>query len=234
METVVPTNIFLLRHGFSEANHDKRVHHSLPDHAIPLTDLGRKQAFNAGVFFRGFIQSNDLSGTHIRLWKSPYTRTRQTAKEFIEGAGEGIITSEREDVSLREQQFGLFDGYDDDELSRVYPTEHQHYKRCEDFGGRFYAKMPMGESRCDVAERVKPFFSTLFRDAASKGIKTVVIVGHGVTNRAFAMQWLHLTPEWLESERNPKNCSIRFIQRDQNGHNRDRGYIYSGNDPKPT
>ncbi len=43
--------------------------------------------------------------------------------------------------------------------------------------------------------------------------------------RAWVMNWMHLTPEWFEAERNPGNCWIRHL-RDQE----DLGYVYVGED----
>ncbi len=87
--------------------------------------------------------------------------------------------------------------------------------------------MPLGESRFDVALRVKSLFGTLMRDYEKHKIDKVVIVSHGVTIRAFIMQWCHKTPEWFEEERNPNNCSIiRISQRLGGGY--DHGVIYTG------
>lgn len=223
-----PQRIYLVRHGESEGNVDKTTHFRKPDHAIELTHKGHQQAEEAGSFLRQhFLEAGLLDGP-IRLWNSPYKRTRQTAEGIIRGTGQNVFRDQYEDISLREQQFGLFDGYEEQELASKFPLEHAHYKKCEDFSGRFYAMMPLGESRCQVAERVKPFFGTLVRDAESKDIQTVVIVSHGVTMRAFTMQWLHLTPEWFESAKNPKNCSVYLLERDEHGRNQDRGCIYEG------
>lgn len=204
------------------------MYHRLPDKAIPLTDRGHEQAEEAGKFIRRYLEEEGLLGTPIRLWVSPYTRTRQTADGIERGVGAGVFMNRFEDISLREQQFGLFDGYETEELADIFPREYEHYKRCEDFEGKFYAMMPLGESRCMVAERVKPFFGTLIRDAETKDVQTVVVVSHGVTVRAFQMQWLHLSPEWFEASRNPKNCSVHLLDRDDNGRARNRGCIYGG------
>lgn len=222
-----PQRIYLVRHGESEGNVDKTTHFRKPDHAIQLTEKGHQQAFAAGRFLREHFERAGLMGAPIRLWNSPYKRTRQTADGLVKGAG-NVFKDRYEDISLREQQFGLFDGYEDHELSERFPLEHAHYKKCEDFSGRFYATMPLGESRCQVAERVKPFFGTLVRDAETKDVQTVVVVSHGVTMRAFTMQWLHLTPEWFETAKNPQNCSVYLLQRDESGRNQDKGCIYAG------
>jgi len=187
-----------------------------------------------------------VSRFNARLWVSPYLRTRQTA-DNIEGefrrmwlaprskdasgnpppgdwqTAQVFRHGRREHINLVEQQFGLFDGYEDDELAEKFPAEHGHYKKCEDQEGKFWARMPLGESRFDVAVRVHQAFGTFKRDEEKHDIDTIIVVAHGTTLRAFTMQWLHLPYEWFENEPNPKNCSIRLIEDDK-----DRGYIFEG------
>ena len=79
----------------------------------------------------------------------------------------------------------------------------------------------MGESVFDVAIRVHQFFGTIYRDYERHGIDILFIFTHGTTLRTFVLQWLHYTPEWFQSEHNPKNCWIRFLDDKE-----DRGYIY--------
>ena len=83
--------------------------------------------------------------------------------------------------------------------------------------------MPLGESRFDVAVRIHEAFGTFHRDADRHGIKDIIVICHGVSLRAFVMQWLHLTPEWFDGEPNPGNCWVRLIE-DGN----DMVYIYKG------
>lgn len=237
--------IFLVRHGQSLGNVDQKVHHEIADHAIPLSAKGHDQARAAGAFLRDYFDTLDVPGDpawtskvfQARLWNSPYKRTRQTADE-IQGALGAVtldgprgantrvlprILDRRENIVLCEQQFGLFDGHDFDELPGIYPDEYAHYKKCEDFEGRFWARMPMGESRFDVSVRVHQIFGTWHRDAERHDVENLVVVSHGVTIRAIVMRWLHFGPDWFEQERNPKNCSIRLLE---NGE--DKGYIYKG------
>ena len=65
-------------------------------------------------------------------------------------------------------------------------------------------------------------------DREEDPIENVFIVSHGVTIRAFTMQFLHKEFEWFEKEPNPNNCSIRLIEADETGRYVDRGYIYKG------
>ncbi|MCA9677945.1 MAG: histidine phosphatase family protein [Kofleriaceae bacterium] len=217
--------IVLVRHGESQGNVDPRIHAEMADHAIPLSARGRDQAREAGQRLDDHLRSvygDPDRAPHLRLWVSPYRRTRETATELIAGAG-AWIRDVREHVLLCEQQFGLFDGIPDDELPSRFPDEWAHYDKCSRFEGRFWARMPLGESRFDVAQRVHQAFGTFHRDAAEHGIRDLVVICHGVTLRAFVMMWCHLSPEWLEDEPNPHNCAIRVIE---NGH--DCGYVFDG------
>jgi broad specificity phosphatase PhoE len=94
----------------------------------------------------------------------------------------------------------------------------------------FYAKPPNGESRYDVCVRIHQFFGTIIRDAekSQNSVSNVFVVSHGTTLRAFTMMWLHKEVDWFESERNPANCSIRWIVRNEKGHFEDKGYIFQG------
>ncbi len=225
--------ILLVRHGQSAVNVDSCLTQEVADHAVPLTDEGIRQARRAGLFVRRFFReafAEDGDGTgHVRLWQSPYRRARQTADMIARMAGD-VITDRREHINLVEQQFGLFDGVPDEELPERFPEEFAHYRKCEAHSGRFWARMPLGESRFDVAIRVRQFFPTLHQDQEDHDISNLVIVTHGVTARAFMMQWLHLSPEWFEAEPNFGNCFIRYIASDE-----DRGYVYKGElPPEPT
>jgi len=230
--------IFLVRHGESMGNVDQSVHTHMADHAIPLSPRGHEQAAEAGAFLRDYLLKLNLDPLrvwpqplhHPRLWVSPYKRTRQTA-DGIEAALQlpedkfwpSLMRDRREHILLCEQQFGLFDGVPDDELPIRFPEEHAHYAKCEAFEGRFWARMPMGESRFDVAQRVHQAFGTFHRDAERHNVNDIIVICHGVTLRAFVMMWLHLTPEWFEAEPNPKNCAIRLIEDGE-----DKGYIHPG------
>jgi len=242
--------ILIVRHGESLGNVDRSVHATHADHAIPLSEKGHAQAQAAGQFLAGFLaEVEEAEGSEgrfppsyirPRLWVSPYLRTRQTADGIEEGIGRvgasvlypgndkpvpqfPRIRDRKEHLALCEQQWGLFDGVSDEDLPVLFPNEHAHYKKQEDFEGRFWARMPLGESRWDVAVRVHQAFGTWHRDAERHGIEDLIIVTHGVTARCLVMRWLHLPFEWIEKERNPKNCSIRLIMDGE-----DKGYIHEG------
>lgn len=215
--------IFLVRHGRTTANDDITVYKDIADHAVPLSELGCEQARKCGAILASYFTNIFVEpklAPKIRLWTSPYERTRRTAEHIMHYCSEWII-DQKEHVNLCEQQFGLFDGTPDEELPEKFPVEYTHYRLCEEHEGRFWARMPLGESRFDVAVRVHQAFGTFHRDSDKHDIRNIIVVGHGAALRAFVMQWLHLTPEWFDTEPNPDNCSIRLIQ-----NNIDRGYIF--------
>jgi 2,3-bisphosphoglycerate-dependent phosphoglycerate mutase len=205
-------NIYLVRHGESIANIDSTIYKTTADHAIPLSDLGFLQASEAGRQLCSIIPQ-DVESDKLRIWTSPYKRTRQTAAAMlaqlqIRFPGQVDI---RENINLCEQHFGLFDGLTEEELKDKFPLEHHHYELAEKHEGKFWARMPLGESRFDVAVRVHQAFGTFHRDFEKRGIENIVVICHGVTLRAFAMQWLHLPYEWFENQPNPKNGAIFHI-----------------------
>ena len=219
---MTPLKLIFVSHGESAGNADKRIHMNLADHAIPLTELGRQQAFLSGQWLGQHFLEKNSTDTRTRLWVSPYTRTRQTADELVRGIqqiadqcdesnGDWLAFDRREHINLVEQQFGLFDGIPEDRLHEIFPRETAHYNKQVEFEGKFWARMPLGESRFNVAIRVHQAFGTFHRDYDRKGINQLVIVSHGVTIRAFIMQWLHRSYEWFEREKNPENASIRML-----------------------
>ena len=212
-----------MRHGESMGNVDPKVHASTPDHAVALSDRGHEQGREAGRRIAAhYAALGDSEQRHVRLWLSPYRRTRETADALMETAGPWI-TDRVEHILLCEQQFGLFDGLGDAELLARFPHEKTYYDMQCRFGGKFWARMPQGESRFDVAQRIHQAFGTFQRDALQHGIRDIVVICHGVTLRAFVMMWCHLSPEWFEAEPNPANCAVRLID-----HGVDRGYLFAG------
>ena len=238
--------IFLVRHGQSQANVSQEANRTIADHAIELTDEGHQQAQEAGKFLADFFQEDsrqrhakglgDIFGLPIRLWHSPYTRTRQTAQSivdvcrtsggnswFLDGDSQKPVPHAREHLLLAEQQFGLFDGLSDKERAEQFPREHAYYQKCRSHEGKMWPKMPMGESRFEVCQRVHQAFGSFQRDRDKHNIRNIVVVGHGTTNRAFVTMWCHKPWEWMHNEANPKNCSIRLIEDSV-----DKGYIFPG------
>eukprot|EP01121_Diplochlamys_sp_Union-15-3_P022485 TRINITY_DN9593_c0_g1_i1.p1 TRINITY_DN9593_c0_g1~~TRINITY_DN9593_c0_g1_i1.p1 ORF type:complete len:408 (-),score=60.85 TRINITY_DN9593_c0_g1_i1:89-1312(-) len=224
-----PMKLFLVRHGQSMANLDKTLHMKMADHAIPLSSLGEIQAAEVGKYIKSHFQTAHKTEHpppkwHCRIWTSPYYRARQTSYIIRENS-EGWITDVQENIFFVEQQFGLFEGTDWNATpGGKFKKEIMYYDKCASYGGRFWASVPLGESRFDVCRRVHQGCTYIHRDVIHYGTQNAIIVAHGVTLRAITMMWLNLNPEWFEEERNPVNCSIRLLE---NGV--DKGYIWPTN-----
>ena len=205
-------HIFLIRHGESIANVGANFEKRIPDHLVTLTENGIAQAQENGKWLADYCKLKNIDLSKARIWRSPFMRTRQTADEFNKFLG---ITDIREDITLTEQQFGLFDSIPESDWEKLYPNEYFEYKRqCSNLG-KFYARVPLGESPFDVAIRVHQFTGTIYRDLEKSGVDTLFVFTHGTTLRAFLLRWFHYSPEWYQEERNPKNCWIREIDGDK-------------------
>ena len=209
-------NIYLVRHGESLGNIDQLAYKTTPDHNIPLSDKGLRQATAAGIALRNWIVLPE--NEPFRIWTSPYKRTRQTTEQIRQELISKFPQLQiREHINLCEQQFGLFDGLTDEEIKEKFPHEEAHYAFAEKHGGKFWARMPLGESRFDLALRVHEAFGTFHRDSERYGFNNLIIVCHGNTLRAFIMRWLHLPYEWFDQFPNPGNCDIYHIHYNQSG-----------------
>ena len=210
-------HIFLIRHGQSISNAKQNYEKRIPDHLVPLTEEGKRQAREGGEFLAKYCKEKGIDLSKARIWQSPFVRTRQTAEEFNKSLG---ITDIREDITLTEQQFGLFDSVPQEDWGKLYPVEYAEYERQQNNRGKFYARLPLGESPFDVAIRIHQFMGTIYRDYDRHGVDTLFVFTHGTTLRTFLMRWFHYSTEWYQDERNPSNCWIREIDGDK-----DLGYI---------
>lgn len=211
--------LFLIRHGESMQNTKENYKIGLPDHKVYLTEKGKQQAKEAGLFLKEYIKEHNIILDNATLWISPYERTRETAKIINEHLN---IKNIKEDITLIEQQYGLFSDKEIETIKNIYPEAFNFYDNYYQNDGRFYAKLPLGESPFDVALRTKQFLETIFRDDST----TLFIVSHGATIKTLIMNWFHYSPEWYNAEPNMDNCSIRMI----NSVNKEstEQYIYGG------
>ncbi|MBB4478112.1 histidine phosphatase family protein [Rhizobium etli] len=205
--------LFLVRHGESLGNIDERAYRQFGDHNVPLTQWGYRQALEAGGVIATYLQAAPSPGLgKLHIWYSPFLRTRQSKDAVLEALPASVVGDIREDYLLREQDFGLFtEIYDHAERKQKFPEEFKKWARLRSNSGKFYARPPDGESRADVAQRVRLFLQTVMHDAENDD-HNVVIVGHGVTNRAVEMNFLHRPVEWFERSDNPGNADITLIE----------------------
>ncbi|MFI1971353.1 histidine phosphatase family protein [Streptomyces cinnamoneus] len=190
-----PRRIVLLRHGESEGNVDDTVYEREPDHALALTDAGRKQVEKAGAYLRELFE-----GERVSVYVSPYRRTHQT---FHGLKLDPTRVRVREEPRLREQDWGNWQDREDVRRQKVY----------RDAYGHFFYRFAQGESGADVYDRVGSFLESLWRSFEDPDHPpNVLLVTHGLTMRLFCMRWLHWTVAEFECLSNPGNAEIRMLQ----------------------
>ncbi|AVA25316.1 MULTISPECIES: phosphoglycerate mutase family protein [unclassified Rhizobium] len=206
-------HIFLVRHGESLGNISEQAYRQFGDHNVPLTQWGYRQVLEAGRVIASHLKARpSAEASKLSIWYSPYLRTLQSKDALLEVLPSECDTDSREDYLLREQDFGLFtEIYDRAEQKRKFPEEFEKWARLRNNNGKFYARPPDGESRADVAQRVRLFLQTVMHEA-KHGRNNVIIVGHGVTNRAFEMNFLHHSVDWFERSDNPGNADVTLIE----------------------
>ena len=55
-----PENIIILRHGESEANIDKGLYETNPDHLMKLTDKGKNQCIECGESLKALLDGKKI------------------------------------------------------------------------------------------------------------------------------------------------------------------------------
>ena len=181
-----PNLLVLVRHGQSERNVARRGNtffpddesrqglRGEPDQRTPLTDLGTRQARDAGQRVRQQFGAFDY------VYHSGYRRAAQTAELMLEAYGpeERAAIQIRHNLFLREREPGFTYDMTTEEATGAFPWLQEHW----DTFGRFFARPPGGESLADVAQRVYLFLGMLFRDRVGA---RVLVVSHGGTMRMF-------------------------------------------------
>ena len=185
--------MILLRHAESLGNVDELAYTRIPDHALPLTDAGRKEAIAAGPEIARL-----LDGARPAVYVSPYLRTRETLRLLnIRNSCERISPEPR----LREQDWGNLQDPADQEVQKARRNEFGH----------FFYRLPFGESGADVDDRVAGFLSDL-RQRDESHPKTVLIVSHGLTLRLLCRRLFGWSIELFESLSNPGTCEFRVVE----------------------
>ncbi|HEU5475732.1 MAG TPA: histidine phosphatase family protein [Actinophytocola sp.] len=190
--------IILLRHAQSLGNVDELAYTRIPDHALPLTDLGVRQARAAGPALREV-----LGDAPVAAYVSPYVRTTRT----FELLGlDDLITSAVPEPRLREQDWGNLQD----------PVEQEVQKRKRHDFGHFFYRLAHGESGADVDDRVASFLSELeLRVRADPGHPdTALVVSHGLTMRLLCRRMFGWTIDLFESLSNPGHCEHRVLTLD--------------------
>ena len=198
--------IILLRHGQSLGNVDELAYCRIPDHALPLTELGELQARAAGPTISRLIGDGPVAA-----YVSPYRRTRRTF-ELLGIDAERVVTEPR----VREQDWGNLQD----------PVQQEMLKHQRHAFGHFFFRLPNGESGADVDDRVAAFLDGLEARLRKDGEhpKTVLIVSHGLTIRLLCRRLFDWSIELFESLSNVDTCENRVLEHDGTGWKLDRPF----------
>lgn len=202
----MPNHLVFVRHGQSEANiaqqADKagRQHaqhdeiYGRPDWEQRLSTLGVEQAWQAKAWLDEHLGG---AASFDRRYFSPFLRTRETAAHLGgPDCGDWIM-----DDRVVERSWGEFGALSRAEREREYALAAQMYSQSP-----WYTKLPGGESRYEVSDRIRDFQGTLHREAA--GLK-VLVVTHGDFMGIARYNIERLLPEDFEEIERDKTQEIR-------------------------
>ena len=159
-----PTSFFILRHGETTANAEKRVQGRSE---YPLNDSGRAQA--AGL--AGYLAGKGVG----RVFHSPLSRAAETAAIVSSLLGLGPPESE---PLLVELDTGRFSGLTFEEIEARYPEEYGRFRR------RSWEAVPDAERSSQLYLRSMNAWEAL-RSAAMDSGGNIAAISHGGT-----IQWL--------------------------------------------
>ncbi|MEH7123269.1 histidine phosphatase family protein [Bacillus sp. JJ1773] len=154
-------NLFVIRHGETEWNTQKRMQGRLDS---DLTEKGKKDARSLGER----LKDTDF----VRIISSPSNRTLETAKLVVGERAVAIETDER----LMEIHLGDWQGKVEEDIEKEYPDHFHAYWNLP----ALYESVG-GESFSDVKERILEFLLEL-ENATPSG--NVLVVTHGVVIKA--------------------------------------------------
>eukprot|EP00873_Tetraselmis_striata_P019330 jgi/Tetstr1/439594/TSEL_028019.t1 len=178
----LPARLILVRHAESRGNVDESTYTDTPDWKVPLSDRGQEQAEAAGQTICDLLEEAHGDDYKLSVYCSPYERCVQTMNGILESFPASKIESIRQEVQLREQDFGNFQ---DLEETKKEKAERLRY-------GRFFYRFPHGESGADVYNRMTMMEDELVRDLRAGCFDrntSILVVSHGLSVRIMLMNW---------------------------------------------
>ena len=162
------TTLYLLRHGATEGNDEKRF---VGQFDLPLSEKGRQQAKT----WCQRLKDDEFS----MIWCSNLLRTRETAALVCASMRNNVRLSS----DLREINLGLWDGVAMAQIRKQFPELWR--ARGEDFEG-FHP--PGGESFADLQQRVVPVVENIAEQTEGK----VLLITHAGVIRVFLCHVLQM------------------------------------------
>ena len=213
-----PALLLLVRHAESKTNEVKKgsiyfadeearaVLKGVPEHKIPLTPMGIRQAERTGKYLKKRF------GVFDYVYHSGYLRAVQTAEGILKAYNdaERRHLQVRQHLFIRERDPGYTFDMTQTEAERAFPWLKEYWQTV----GGFFARPVGGESLAQVSERVYLFLNMLFRDRAGKKI---LVVTHGGTLRCFRFlleRWSYDQALAWPPDQKPANCGVTVYQYD--------------------
>jgi broad specificity phosphatase PhoE len=175
--TLMPT-IYYIRHGETEWNADGRLQGAQD---IPLNDLGRKQATDAGGILAGLFARDGRNEQSLPFVASPLGRARSTM-ELVRGALKLPPHDYSLDDRLREIGYGHWEG---STLAQMQASDPVVFAQRQ--ADKWTVPPPGGESYASVQLRMRDWYDSLLGDT--------VAVAHGGTARALMVALGIETPD---------------------------------------
>lgn len=135
--TLEPTRLFLVRHGQTDLNRDRRFR-GMSD--APLNEAGIDEARGAA----GLLAAAPLAAIHT----SPIPRAAETARIIAEVTGAGVV----EDDGFTDIDYGEWQGLTVEEVTERFGADEIGRWRSDPGGFTF----PGGDSMESVRERIRP------------------------------------------------------------------------------
>jgi probable phosphoglycerate mutase len=159
--------IYYIRHGETEWNAEGRLQGTQD---VPLNDLGRKQAANAGAILADLFVRDGRSEQSLAFVASPLGRARSTM-ELVRGTLKLPPRDYAVDDRLREIGYGDWEGSTLNEMRQADPDVFAARQ-----SDKWTVPPPGGESYASVQARMSDWYDQLKADT--------VAVAHGGTARA--------------------------------------------------
>jgi 2,3-bisphosphoglycerate-dependent phosphoglycerate mutase len=169
--------LVMVRHGQSQYNLENRFTGNVD---VPLTDLGRQEAYRAGEQLKSF---------HFDVaYTSTLVRAQESLTIILKALGETNIPVYK-DAALNERMYGDLQGLNKADILKQYGEEQFNLWR------RSYAvQPPNGESLKDTEARALPYFTKEIEAQLMTG-KNVLIVAHGNSLRTIIKTLEHISDE---------------------------------------
>lgn len=185
--------VFLIRHGQSEANAKGFVS---GDRETPLSKLGLEQAKEVGQKLK--------DRKFAAIYSSTLSRAFNTAEE-IQKCVENPVSLKRLD-SLRERDFGHWEGVTLEEIGRRYPEEMREY-----IAHGLNMNIPGGESVGALYNRVVPAYQSILAEHDDGEDTEICIVAHGCVLQTLFSYIMHGDSENL-SKYAIKNARVNMVE----------------------